>query len=62
MYRFRPGNRSGFSPLVELCKGLAVYPRILTSAVFNGPINPRRQKEHVFWVMSHPVVRAEPNA
>jgi hypothetical protein len=50
MYSFRPRNRSRFSPLVELCKGLAIYPRLLTLAVFNGLINPRRQREHVLWV------------
>jgi hypothetical protein len=34
LYRFWPKIRSGFSPLVELCKGLVVYPRLLTLEVF----------------------------
>jgi hypothetical protein len=50
LYSFRPVNCSGFSPLVKLCKGLAVYPRLLTLAVFKGLINPRRQTEHILWV------------
>jgi hypothetical protein len=50
LYRIQPENHSEFSPLVELCKGLAVYPRLLTLVVFKGPINPRRQREHVLWV------------
>jgi hypothetical protein len=39
LYRVRPGIRSGFSSLVELCKGLIVYPRLLTLTVFTGLIN-----------------------
>jgi hypothetical protein len=50
IYLFWSGNHSRFSPLVKLCKGLAVYPLLLTSVVFKGPINPRRQREHVLWV------------
>jgi hypothetical protein len=31
---------AGFLILVELCKGLVVYPRQLTLEVFKGPYNP----------------------
>jgi hypothetical protein len=29
---------------VELCKGLTLYPRLLSLTLYKGLINPRRQK------------------
>jgi hypothetical protein len=43
----RSGTVVGSPELVELCKGLTIYPRQLTLKVFKGPINPRRNMKHV---------------
>jgi hypothetical protein len=43
----RSGTVVGSPELVELCKGLTIYPRQLTLKVFKGLINPRRNMEHV---------------
>jgi hypothetical protein len=39
LYLLRSGNRSGVSPLMELCKGLTVNPYSFTLEVFKGLAN-----------------------
>jgi hypothetical protein len=41
---------AGLMKLVELCKGLVVYPHQLTLEVFKGLYNPWVKREHHLWV------------